>query len=47
MTKKARIYNGKKTFYPLINVSEKTGELHAKETKLDLFVMTYLKINSR
>ena len=51
MTKKPRIYNGEK-IVSLINSGGKTGEIHVKEKrkkekKLDHFLISYTKINSK
>ena len=46
MTKKARIYNGEKTDSS-INAVGKIGQPHAKELKLDNFLIPCTKINSK
>lgn len=46
MTKKLRIYNGKRTVYPT-DAIRKTGQSDAKEKLLDHYLMLYTKINSK
>ena len=46
MTKKLRIYNGKRTVFPT-DAIRKTGQSHAKERMLDHCLILYIKINSK
>ena len=45
MPKEARLYNEKKTVFP-INDTGKTGQLHVKENKLEYFLTPYTKIST-
>ena len=46
MTKEARIYNRAKTGSS-ISGAGKTGQIHVKKMKLEYFLTTYTKINSK
>ena len=46
LTEEARIYNGAKTASS-INGAGKTGQLHVKKMKLEHFLTSYKKINSK
>jgi len=46
MTKKLRIYNGKRIVFPT-DAIRKTGQSHAKEKILDHYLTLYTKINSK
>ena len=46
LTKEARIYDGEKAACS-ISSAGKTGQIHVKKMKLEYFLTTYTKINSK
>ena len=46
LTKEAIIYDGEKTVFS-ISGAGKTGQIHVKKMKLEYFLTTYTKINSK